>query len=943
MDRRNFLKFLGITSGTAMVASCGVDKANEKLIPWVIPPEEEVYPGKPLYYNTTCSECPANCGMQVRVNEKVYHEMRGLFPTKLEGIENHPINDGALCVRGQAGLFRLYHPERIKRPLMRDEQGKLRVTTWREAYTRILGELDKSTAQGKSNVYFSGRTTGTLSEVIDRFTENMNVERLPEYEVYAHSNIREANRIVFNRAEVPHYRIENADLLLTFGADLFETFVSPVSYAAQFGRAIKQNELTWFHLEPHISLTGVQATNRISIRPQSEAFVLAFLIKAVVKQNVQSKQLSADVLETIPNYSAEEVSRQTGLSVKNLRVIAAHFAGAQNPLVISGGASTAHFRGLEVALLTALLQWSLGMTDQTVDFSRSENYASVGNMLDVREFINRLKNQELGVVFIAKTDPEATLPPASEFSANLERAGLRVGLADYMTETVKQCDIILPLSHSLESWGDATPRRGLRTVFQPAIEPQFDTRSEGDILLQLMQMKSDNQKTQTYKDYLFEKWNQLYGEAETQQLLKRGYREQAVSPVEVEIDRTAVSAFMKNARFMPVPQKPVLMITPSIRTYDGRSNMLPLLYEIPDPLTTITYDNWISVPGRTAKVSAISDGDEVMITVSDREWKMPVKVQAALQQNVYVVQRDLIQVPDTEIDDRSGEMSWFVEEISVAATGTRIPLPILAGSMHEENRGLLPPEEEHGEEEHVPVESDMYPEHEHLNYRWGMVIDLESCIGCSACSAACYVENNLPIVGKEEHLKGREMSWIRMEPFYRDDEFVEFVPMLCQQCDNAPCEPVCPVYAAYHNQEGLNVQVYNRCVGTRYCSNNCPYKVRRFNWFDWRLPEPWDKMHNPTVSVRTRGIMEKCMFCVQRIRQAKDHAKDQGRLVRDGEVIPACAQTCPTNAITFGNLKDHTSRVSQLARSERAYRALEELGTEPAVHYLARKESKEKV
>ncbi|MBN2365605.1 MAG: 4Fe-4S dicluster domain-containing protein [Calditrichaeota bacterium] len=221
-----------------------------------------------------------------------------------------------------------------------------------------------------------------------------------------------------------------------------------------------------------------------------------------------------------------------------------------------------------------------------------------------------------------------------------------------------------------------------------------------------------------------------------------------------------------------------------------------------------------------------------------------------------------------------------------------------------------------------------------------MAIDLDSCIGCGACAAACYVENNIAIVGKEEHLIGREMSWIRVQPYYDDHEKIEFVPMLCQHCDNAPCEPVCPVYAAYHNQEGLNVQVYNRCVGTRYCANNCPYKVRRFNWFDHRLVEPLDKMYNPDISVRDRGVMEKCTFCIQRIRTAKDHARDENRLVQDGEVSPACAQTCPTNAITFGNLKDEKSKVYKLAHSDRAYQALAELGTEPAVNYLRKRGNK---
>jgi molybdopterin-containing oxidoreductase family iron-sulfur binding subunit len=274
--------------------------------------------------------------------------------------------------------------------------------------------------------------------------------------------------------------------------------------------------------------------------------------------------------------------------------------------------------------------------------------------------------------------------------------------------------------------------------------------------------------------------------------------------------------------------------------------------------------------------------------------------------------------------------------VNVSKTGQKVAIPILAGSMAEGGRGMLPVEDAH-EHGHQGDNKPWYPKHEHKNYRWGMAIDLESCIGCNACVAACYVENNLPLVGADEHLRGREMSWLRIQPYFDKKENIEFLPMLCQHCDNAPCEPVCPVYAAYHNPEGLNVQVYNRCVGTRYCSNNCPYKVRRFNWFDYHLPEPLDKMYNPDLSVRGRGIMEKCTFCIQRIRAAKDHAKDEGRLVQDGEVVPACAQTCPTNAITFGNLEDKNSRVYQLAHSQRAYHALEELGTEPAVNYLRKR------
>ena len=256
--------------------------------------------------------------------------------------------------------------------------------------------------------------------------------------------------------------------------------------------------------------------------------------------------------------------------------------------------------------------------------------------------------------------------------------------------------------------------------------------------------------------------------------------------------------------------------------------------------------------------------------------------------------------------------------------------------MHAEGRGIVPGLEHKHEHEHKAehVNKTLYPPHEYKNYRWAMAIDLDRCTGCGACVAACYVENNIPLVGRDEHVAGREMSWLRIEPFVNDAGDFEMLPMMCQQCDNAPCEPVCPVNATYHNPEGLNAQVYNRCVGTRYCSNNCPYKVRRFNWIDHPVAQPLDLMFNPDVSKRPKGVMEKCTFCVHRIVRAKDHAKDEKRLVHDGEVTTACAQTCPAQAIVFGNILDEQSHVHQQAKSDRTYRVLEELGVEPAVYYL---------
>jgi molybdopterin-containing oxidoreductase family iron-sulfur binding subunit len=273
-----------------------------------------------------------------------------------------------------------------------------------------------------------------------------------------------------------------------------------------------------------------------------------------------------------------------------------------------------------------------------------------------------------------------------------------------------------------------------------------------------------------------------------------------------------------------------------------------------------------------------------------------------------------------------------IEGVGITKTGKKVGIPILSGSFSQQGRGLIP-DPVHLEEGRRHKRWTLYPEHEHKEYRWAMAVDLDRCNGCAACVAACHVENNVPVAGKADHLKGREMSWLRIEPFYEKGQ-VAFLPMLCQQCHSAPCESVCPVFAAHHNPEGLNVQVYARCVGTRYCSNNCPYKVRRFNWRQHRWPEPMDRMLNPDVPAREVGVMEKCTFCIQRVRAAKDKAKDEGRKVRDGEFTTACSQSCPTGAIVFGNLLDKESKVYRLAHSGRAYRVFESLGTEPSIYYL---------
>jgi molybdopterin-containing oxidoreductase family iron-sulfur binding subunit len=866
---------MGLASGASLLNSCLPERQTEKIIPYLVPPDDGVIPGQALYTSTTCTECPAGCGISART---VDYQVG-----KLEGAAASPINDGALCLRGQASLSRLRHPDRIRTPLQKDAQGEFQEVSWDHAYSGVIGAMRDDS--GRKNAYLSSRTTGSLSNLIEEFCGVTATERLPEFETFSYAAIREANVIVFGRGEVPSYRIDEADFLLTIGADVLETFVSPVSHATQLARAKKRPEFEWYHAEPHVSLTGMQAKHRFVVSPRSEPDLLAFLLRRVSRANLAGDRHIAGIVEALPNMSARGYAEKTGLTAEELDTIARHLLSAKRPLVISGGVSTMSSQGFETAVLTALLQWATGMSGSTIDFATAQKFKGVGTTLDLRHLSNRLDGDEVGVLFLSKVDLETDLPASIGLNEKIARATFRVGIGEFMTESMAKCDVILPLSNTLESWGDAEARHGLITVIQPVVEPIHDTRTEGDILIHLAEMWQGGQPVGTYQEYVFGQWNRRFGKRDVEKLLDQGYLGLPARHVDISLNRASVERTLKTIEFADASVKPTLVVAPSLRFFDGRGRDIPLAHEIPDPLTTITWGGWVSMSEESANELGAEERDEVSLSANGWSAELPVKIQHGMPRGVMTIQLGSVDRVPVSIDENTNEMVTTFEGVTV-------------------------------------------------HYRWGIVIDLDKCVGCSACVSACYVENNVPVVGADLHLDGREMSWLRLEPFYEDGE-AAIQPMLCQHCTNAPCEAVCPVFATYHNEDGMNAQIYNRCVGTRYCANNCPYKVRRFNWFDFKRPSEMNMTRNPEVSVRGKGVMEKCSFCVQRIRSARDTAKDEGRKIRDGEVIPACAQTCPTKAIVFGDLQDEHSEAHKLSRSSRVHRVFEYLNTDPAVYYLS--------
>jgi molybdopterin-containing oxidoreductase family iron-sulfur binding subunit len=576
------------------------------------------------------------------------------------------------------------------------------------------------------------------------------------------------------------------------------------------------------------------------------------------------------------------------------------------------------------------------------------------------------------VLLLYGVNPVFTLPEAAGFRSALKKIPLVVNVSSFLDETASEAHLILPDHTFLESWGEYSPWEGVHGLMQPVMRPLFETKAFGDVLLSVArQMNGEmarNFPWPSFYDYLRENWQVLQKrlapgkefDAFWEEALRQGGVWETVKAEPVRLSDQLFRFRLEKQRVdADAAQGFHLHLYPSLSHFDGRGANRPWLQELPDPMTQLVWDNWLEVHPETARRLGLTEGDVVEVASLHGRIEIPMHVYEGIRPDVVAVPigqghttfgryadkrgaNPLALLPP-KAEPASGGLDWFSTKVTLNRTGRSHTFASVAGSDRQWGRGiaqaisLVALREEGGvaKEEHKTPQ--IYPPHEHPEHRWRMAIDLNACIGCSACVVACYAENNIPVVGKERVAEGREMAWIRIERYFegeKDRPETRFIPMLCQHCDNAPCEPVCPTYATYHTSEGLNAQVYNRCVGIRYCSNNCPYKVRRFNWFGYEWPEPLHMQLNPDVSVRTVGIMEKCTFCVQRIREGKDRAKDEGRKVRDGEITPACGQTCPTQAIVFGDLKDPNSEVSKLSRDPWRYRVLEHLNTQPAITYL---------
>ncbi len=982
MKRRAFLKFSAV-GGASLALGCGNDSDKHLFAP--VRSGDDMVTGKPTWYASTCRECPAGCGILVKTREG--------RAVKIEGNPLHPLNQGRLCMRGQAALQGLYNPDRLAQPLLK-EGAHHRPVSFKKALALLRERLDTAAARGKNRVRLVTETLDcALSDLFDRAVRHWRSEAALVYEPVGYQSLRAACRLLFDTDTLPDYRLEAADLIVSFGADFLETWASPVAYARRFKAAHRfegKGKTVFIHIASHQSLTGANADQWFCCRPGTEGLVAVWLLGSLLNagNGTAIPSTLAGVCKKICQHlNSQVVAQRTGVPRSRLEHLARTLRQARAPVILgSGGLCGRHDLdiGLEIAAL--LLHLLCDPRQRRIDL-RHGFLPQAPTQPDALDAVfSDLSRGTADVLLMHRVNPLYALGGDNPLSRAMERSDLFVvSFSDVMDDTSRHADLVLPVSHPLASWGAYEPKVGILSLMQPALSPLDGAPHMGDVMLACA--FGENKPVGSFvahlktflqnRGYLSKKsdwWDALAqggffdrrvsGTVTKTPVVPAGSRHNAVAGMMAAVVASESERGNEKGQLTLLPG-------PSIRFFDGRGADKPWLCEVPDPLTQVAWQTPIRMHPVTVRRLGLSHEDQVRLETPRGSLSGPVYETEGVHPDAVVVGVGQGHRGGGRYADGQGQNPLalmparpggrLLSPVRVTATGLRQPLAAVDGSrvqhgrkiaLHVSAKSLTAA---HGAATKHPAglgmhdfpltlpipegydpARDLYPPHDHDGYRWAMSVDLDRCIGCGACAVACYAENNVGIVGEEQVINGREMAWLRVERYLdmQDGTRHIFLPMMCQHCDNAPCESVCPVYAPHHSREGLNNQIYNRCIGTRFCSQNCPYKVRRFNWFDWARPAPMPQQLNPDVTVRSKGVMEKCSFCVQRIKAAHGKAKDENRTIGDGEVVPACVQTCPTDALTFGNLMDPQSRVRRCADDPRAYQVMGYLNTKPAVIYL---------
>jgi molybdopterin-containing oxidoreductase family iron-sulfur binding subunit len=933
LERREVLRLMGASLGVMGLAAC-TRQPDETIVPFAKSPEHLV-PGVPRFFATAIPLGESALGCLVES-----HQGR---PTKIEGNPDHPSSLGATDALAQAAILGLYDPDRSHACLRGGE-----IATWSAFQAELGARLERlATVQGAGlAVLHAGDHSPLLAAQLARLSTRF--PRLARYRwnPLHRDHARAGAELVFGRDVATRYRFDRARVVVALEADFLATGPGAVRYARDFagtraGRSWVKEHSRLYALESAFTLTGAMADERLALRPSALEGAVRFL----------ARELGLAVEATPP--ADERVARFLGAAARDLA--ARRGAGA---VVAGEGADPL------VHALAHLVNHHLGNAGVTVEHTQPLEALDEGHAEALGRLVEDAHAQRIDTLVILGGNPAFDAPADLGFVEALDEVPFRVHHSLALDETSALCHWHVPATHVLETWSDARAHDGTASLVQPLIAPLYEqggAKSAHELVAFLA-----GEGGKSGYELVRAAWQAASGKtgAEFEAFWRASLHDGVVAG-------TALPALELSPRAdlsLPATSAPAtgyeLALRADASVHDGRFANNAWLQELPRPLTRLVWDNAALCSPRTAAEAGLSDGDRVALEHGGRRIEAPVWVLPGTADDTFVLHLGYGRRRAGRLGNgvgydafalRTRAAPWRASSLGVSRTGARAALATVQKHPSQEERGLVrvatferfkrdgklafahPHHSRH--DELRPI--SLYPDFPYEENAWGMVIDLNACLGCNACMVACQAENNVPVVGKEECANGREMHWIRIDRYVQESAGrVEVLhqPVPCMHCENAPCETVCPVGATVHSDEGLNEMVYNRCIGTRYCSNNCPYKVRRFNFrtYNDHASEPLKLGRNPDVTVRSRGVMEKCTYCVQRISQARITAKKEERAIREGEVVSACQAVCPTQAIVFGNINDPASAISRLRGEPHHYGLLAELGTRPRTTYLAR-------
>ncbi|MCX2583034.1 TAT-variant-translocated molybdopterin oxidoreductase [Pedobacter sp. MR22-3] len=948
--RRDFLKALGFGLGAVTLAACQTAPIH-KSIPYLVKPEE-VTPGIPNYYTSSFN------------GQSILVKTREGRPIKIEPNPNAGEFNCGTDARAQASVLDLYDVSKLKAPVLKNEE-----TTWAKLDGFVKTELAKAQASGKKiRIVASTVNSPSTNAVIAQFITKYPAAKLVQYDAVSYTGIIQANQNSFGKAVLPKYNFNQADLIVSFGADFLGTWISGEEYTAQYTSNRNYKSLAGKKMSRHIqiesgmSLTGTNADTRVPVKLSEEGPALIALYNAITGQSLPGGTLGNNTTaDKVIKLAAKELTQNKGKG-----------------LVVCGS------NDVSTQILVNAINAAIGSYGTTIDLD-NPCYLYAGNDAEFNGLVTEMSRGEVGAVLFLNSNPAYDYLDTKKFEAALKNVPAKISFADRADETASLCDAIAINHNYLESWGDANAYEGYYSIVQPTINPVFNSRQAEESLLVWA-----DAPVKDYYQYVRSNW-------ETKMLPALGLKWNDVlekGVINVAPKTAAAYSFTQSVapvaasilnRSKSLAKDIELQVYENIPMRDGKNANNAFLQELPDPVSKVTWDNYVAIAPKYAEKLKVKEFDVVTVKgTNGYSIDLPVLIQPGQAQGTASIAlgygRTKVGKAGNEVGKNAFPFVSFVNgtmqyatSVTITPTGGYYELAQTQTHHSFEGRAVIKEatfkeylkDPAAGNEKGEHKDYDLWDQYEKPGNNWVMAIDLNACTGCGSCVVACNVENNIPVVGRDEVRRRREMHWIRIDRYYsyetkdgdvtrekeiaklEDLDHVSVVhqPMLCQHCDHAPCETVCPVLATVHSSDGLNQMAYNRCVGTRYCANNCPYKVRRFNWFNYWNDSRFDNylnneftqlVLNPDVTTRSRGVMEKCSMCIQRIQAGKLTAKLQKRPLKDGDIKMACQEACSANAIVFGDANDPNSEVSKALRSERIYYVLEEINVKPGIGYMTK-------